>query len=149
MQHVIAAVAAALSITPGIAARIVEENGETLRARDIPAEVGAMGYATANGSHLMLAGADHSPICDLRISFGALAAIEEERGVVETAAETPMTPRERQVAQALLTAMAASDGSAMLGHDGRWLAVDGHFLMADLVRAVVAKADETRADSIA
>lgn len=81
MQHVIAAVAAALSITPAVAARIVEENAETLHARAIPDRVEAMGYATANGSHLMLASTDRAVICDLRISVGALAAIEAERGV--------------------------------------------------------------------
>lgn len=81
MQHVIAAVAAALSISPSVASRIVKENPLTLAEHDIPARVGAVGYATTCGSHLMLTDGGDRVICDLRISEGALDAIERERAL--------------------------------------------------------------------
>lgn len=147
MKTVIAAVAAALAVSTDIAARIVAENDETLRMRDLPPNVEAFGYATPYGSDLMLT-VGNAVVCPLRISATTLDEIEcERRGT--TPHETPMTARERRIAQRLVSAMAASDGGAMLHHDGTWLAVDGQFRMADIVRAVVSEVENTAAMSIA
>lgn len=81
MQHVVAAITAALSISPALASRIVGENELTLQEHDVPAQVGAVGYATRAGSHMMLTDGGDKVICDLRISAGAVDAIEQERAL--------------------------------------------------------------------